>query len=341
MFGADLVLGHRVDAAARRAAPSRSRGRRRPGCRSRSTDAIELRPHRRDAPVLGERRRDRRAALGLAAVEPRLRAARSRPSRSNCWKPCQTFVNIAPEAIGSDDRVGRLPAELLDDLERERLRALGVVGAQVDVDDPPLDLARELADEARAVVVAAAHAVDASRRRPSSPANFSGSSPAGQKITARHARVAAARAATAFARLPVEVAESVSSPNSLRLRGGDRDDAVLERVRRVREVELEQDLADAERATRAAAPGRAACSPGRSRRPPAARPAAARRSARATRGPASIRSRVDDAPRSRPSRRPARAARSSGRRSRSRRPDSRSRRRGSGERQPAWQLSLD
>ena len=28
------------------------------------------------------------------------------PSRSNCWKPCQTFVNIAPGADRHHDRAG-------------------------------------------------------------------------------------------------------------------------------------------------------------------------------------------------------------------------------------------
>ena len=57
---------------------------------------------------------------------------------------------------------------------------------------------------------------------------------------------AAARAATALARLPVDEQASVAEPELDRLRRRDRDDAILERVRRVRGVELQQQLADAE-----------------------------------------------------------------------------------------------
>ena len=75
--------------------------------------------------------------------------------------------------------------------------------------------------------------------------SFSGSRSAGTK-TAASRPSAAARAATAPARLPVEEHESVSRPSSCALRGRDRDDAILERVRRVRGVELQPELADAE-----------------------------------------------------------------------------------------------
>ncbi len=58
---------------------------------------------------------------------------------------------------------------------------------------------------------------------------------------------AAARAATAFARLPVEEQASVVAPALERLRAGDRDDPVLERVCGVRRVELEVERPHAER----------------------------------------------------------------------------------------------
>ena len=52
------------------------------------------------------------------------------------------------------------PAELLGDLERERLRSLGVVRAQADVDEAPVELERELDREPRAVVVGPVDRVD-------------------------------------------------------------------------------------------------------------------------------------------------------------------------------------
>src|SRR6202020_1797 len=54
--------------------------------------------------------------------------------------------------------VGQLPAQLLDDLERQRLRALRVVGAQVDVHERPVALGAQLRAEAVDVVVAALYA---------------------------------------------------------------------------------------------------------------------------------------------------------------------------------------
>ena len=55
------------------------------------------------------------------------------------------------------DAVGQLEAELLGDLEGERLRALGVVGPHVHVDERPVALAGELGAEPVHVVVVAAH----------------------------------------------------------------------------------------------------------------------------------------------------------------------------------------
>ena len=64
-------------------------------------------------------------------------------------------MSSEPLAIGHDDVVGRLPAELLGGLERERLRALGVVRAHVDVHERPLVHAGELGAQAVDVVVVA------------------------------------------------------------------------------------------------------------------------------------------------------------------------------------------
>ena len=51
-----------------------------------------------------------------------------------------------PGRDGRDDRVRQLPAELLGDLEGERLRAFRVVRAQVHVDERPVELTRKLDD---------------------------------------------------------------------------------------------------------------------------------------------------------------------------------------------------
>ena len=75
-------------------------------------------------------------------------------------KPWPTLEKRAPEAIGPDHRVGSLPAELLGDLVRERLRALGVVRAQADVDEAPVELEGQLDREPAAVVVGAVDGVD-------------------------------------------------------------------------------------------------------------------------------------------------------------------------------------
>ncbi len=214
-----------------------------------------------------------------------------------------------------DDRVRQLPAELLADLERERLRTLRVVGAQVHVDERPVELAGELDDEPRAVVVVAVHgvhlaAVDGGRQQ------FLGLDRLGIENDRPHAARRGTRrdgvAEVARRRTRERVAAELGG-----LGGGDGDDAVLERVRRVRVVELQEELADPERARE---PRRAD-----ERRP--ARPAGCvcGRGHRQQRLVAPERARpgrdllaADRLARRRPSRRPARADRSSAGRSRSR-----------------------
>ena len=90
------------------------------------------------------------------------------PSSSHSSKPRAIFVNSEPGRDRAHDAVGQLEAELLGDLERERLGALGVVGPQVDVHERPRMLGRQLGAEPVDVVVVAAHrdqlrAVDAGR----------------------------------------------------------------------------------------------------------------------------------------------------------------------------------
>ena len=130
-----------------------------------------------DRPLLGERGRDRRAPLRLPAVDAR-QLGRRRGRRAELLEALPELREQRAGGDRRDDCVGKLPAELLGDLERERLRALRVVRAQVHVDERPVELARQLDDEPAAVVVAAADgdhlaAVDrgrdaASRARPCS-----------------------------------------------------------------------------------------------------------------------------------------------------------------------------
>src|SRR5439155_25102913 len=108
--------------------------------------------------LVRERPRDRGAALRLAAVDAGTRAG----DEADLPELLEALPDLREERAGRDrrdDGVRQLPAELLGDLEGEGLGALGVVGAQVDVDEAPVELARQLDDQPRAVVVAAAHGV--------------------------------------------------------------------------------------------------------------------------------------------------------------------------------------
>ena len=145
----------------------------------------------------------------------------------------------------ADDGIGEPPAELLGDLERERLRALGVVRAQADVHERPGQLERELDGQPAAVVVAPAHLVD---RRPVRGR--------GEQLLALEPGGAEHRRFEPFdggprrdraCEVPGRGARERPEPELLRLRARDRDDAVLEGVRRVRGVQLEIELAQAER----------------------------------------------------------------------------------------------
>ena len=131
----------------------------------------------------------------------------------------ERLVQLRVERAGGDrrdDHVGRLPAELLGDLVRERLRALGVVAAQADVDEAPVELERELDRQPVAVVVACRRRRRASRRtrrsRSASPAR-------GRPGRRRRPRDPPRRRARRprSARLPVEEQASVVSPSSCAL----------------------------------------------------------------------------------------------------------------------------
>src|SRR5439155_9462263 len=121
---------------------------------------------------------------------------------------------------------GELPAELFGDLVGERLRPLGVVGPQADVHERPGQLERELDRQAAAVVVRAAdgvdrRAVDGGRdellRLEIGRAEDGGLEAFGRRTGRDGVRQVAGRGA----------GEDVEA-ELLRLRAGDRHDAVLE-----------------------------------------------------------------------------------------------------------------
>ena len=122
-----------------------------------------------DVPAFGEGGRDRAAALGLGAVEDRLLAL-DQAEVDPLLEAAAELGEQRARGDRADDPVGQLPAELLDGLVGERLRALGVVGAQVDVDEGPGPGLGELGAEPVDVVVVAADAdqvgpVDAGREQ--------------------------------------------------------------------------------------------------------------------------------------------------------------------------------
>ena len=167
--GPDLVVADRVDPA-----PGLARLFERVGAVGRVADrealgdrvgALRL----ADVPAFGECGRDRAAAVGLGAVEDRLRAL----DEPDLEPLGEAAPELGEERAGSDrddDPVGQLPAELLDGLVGERLRPLRVVRPQVDVDERPGARFGELGAEPVDVVVVAADAdqigpVDAGREQ--------------------------------------------------------------------------------------------------------------------------------------------------------------------------------
>ena len=230
------------------------------------------------------------AALGLPSDQPRRRRRRRARAQRSSANPWPTLWNSAPEAIGMATTSGVAPAELLGDLVGERLRALGVVRAQVDVDEPPRKLERELHGKTRAVVVVAVDGVD---RRPVDGSGREllrlevGRDEDG-RVEPFGGRAGRDRAGEVAGRR----ARERRQPELLRLARRDGDHPVLERVRRVRGVELEPQLADAELLRQPRGAARAASSRARAAARRAARRAEGRRTARATAGRPRCRSRV-------------------------------------------------
>ena len=162
----------------------------------------------------------------------------------NSRNPRASFVSSAPEAIGQTTASGRRQPELLGDLECDRLRALGVVGTQVHVHERPGQLEGELDGQPAAIVVAAEDLVDRrpvrGRRKQLLPFEPGRAEHRGvESLDRRAGRHGACE-------VPGRGAGQRPKPELLRLRARDCDDTVLEGVCRVRGVQLEIELAQAE-----------------------------------------------------------------------------------------------
>ena len=104
---------------------------------------------RLDAGDAADRRRTRRRSGSSPRPAPRRTAAQGSlqsPARVSSENPCASFEKQHAARGGADDRVGQLPAELLRDLERDRLRPLARVRVEVAADESP----REERSRARA-----------------------------------------------------------------------------------------------------------------------------------------------------------------------------------------------
>src|SRR6185437_464885 len=115
------------------------------------------RPDRADGVgALGEGGGHRGAAGGLGAGDPDGGNLVEQADLAQLGEPLGHLGELAAGPDGDDDVVGGLPAELLVGFERQGLGALGVVGADVDVDERPCRaLAGELGAQPVDVVVVA------------------------------------------------------------------------------------------------------------------------------------------------------------------------------------------
>ena len=200
----------------------------------------------RPADVLALARMPARRASSPSACAP-LKVGSSpsmMPSSSHSSKPRAIRVKSEPEATGHDHAVGQLEPELLGDLEAERLRPLGVVGAEVHVHERPRVLGGKLGAEAVDVVVVAVDRDQAGCRTRRSRGS---SAPRGRPARTRMSRGPPPRRG----RRP----RSRGCPSRrtrhvvaelLGLRDRDVHDPVLEGVGRVGGVVLDVDLAHAE-----------------------------------------------------------------------------------------------
>ena len=187
----------------------------------------------------------------------------------------ERLVDLADQAAAghrADDVLRRPPAELLGDLEAERLRPLGVERPQVDVDEAPAVLERHLGAETIDLVIGALDADDLG-------AVDAGAEDLGPLQVGGHEDVAVEAGGGGVGGHAVgQVAgRGAADGREAELAGlaqGHRHDAVLERQRReVDGVVLDPELLDAQLGGQAIGPDAAASRrPGG--RPSARRPAA-------------------------------------------------------------------
>ena len=188
---------------------------------------------------------DRLASLSLRADQPGWRPVHETELDELAEAPAELREERS-RRDRADDGVRQPPAQLLGDLEGERLRTFRVVRAQADVDEGPRgQLERELDREPAAVVVASAYLVDRRAVRGG-----------GQQLLALESGGAEDRGVEPLdggacrdrcGEIPGRRARQCPEPELLRLGARDRDDPVLEGVRRVGRVQLEMELAQAER----------------------------------------------------------------------------------------------
>ena len=151
-------------------------------------------------------------------------------------EPLRELREQRPRRDGSDDGVGQPPVELLRDLVRDRLRSLGCERVQVAADEAPREEILELPLERAAVVESAADAEDAcpvGRHRSDVVARAQDDrlEPRGRAARGdRLGEVAGRRAADGL------------EAEGLRRRDRARSHPVLERVRRICVLQLQQEL---------------------------------------------------------------------------------------------------
>jgi hypothetical protein len=277
--GADLVVGDRIDGALRAAGELRGIGTvGRVADRERLGDRVG--PHwPADVGSLRERLRDRRATLRLGAVHRRQRAAHE-ARVDELLEPARDLREQRARGDRRHDPVGQLPAELLRRLVGERLGALGVVRAQVDVHErPAVALARELRAEPVDGVVVAAHADDL-RAVCARGEDLLGLEVGGDEHVGGQTGVGGVRR-DRTGQVAGRGAGDGAEAELDRARERDRHDAVLERVRRVGGLVLDPQLAEPEALARRSA-RTSGVSRSAARHAGRARVAGSRRSARAS-----------------------------------------------------------
>ena len=194
--------------------------------------------------IVLDHRHDRSAAEGLGRVDLRPHAL-DQAELLELLHGLPDLRDQRPPRARHHDVVGRPPAELLDDLVAVGLGALGVVRTEVDVDERPAVLVGDLGAEAVDLVVGAldldeGRIVD-ERRHHLARLEIGGDEDV--RLEAGLGRVRGHRVGEVARR---RAGDRVVS-KLLRLRQRDRDDAVLERPRRMADrVVLHPYLADPE-----------------------------------------------------------------------------------------------